>query len=91
MTLTEAIETEKQLRNETLTVNRIDYAGAKGFIEGYKAALESDAVIKVLVDYLKRIKKIPDMVDFGSEPISQVDAMCEIADEALALVEGRKG
>jgi len=39
--------------------------------------------VQELLIYLKRIKQIPEIPEFDSAPIAQVDAMCDLADEAL--------
>lgn len=54
----------------------------KQLAESKERTLNSEAV-QELVSYLKRIKQIPEMSEFDSAPIAQVDAMCDLVDEAL--------
>lgn len=54
-----------------------------GYADGYLASLEGPEV-KALVDALERIRHIPDIPDFDSAPIEQVDAMCDEVDSALS-------
>lgn len=82
MNVSEAREVIKAHNNDECICDSGSYYCSFERAVAYLDAIEGDGV-NLLINALKTIAHIPDVPDFDSSPIAQVDAMCAIANKAL--------